>query len=95
LREALGRVLSLIDSRYNDPLGIDTLCDEAHCSRYHFIRTFRRILFDTPHQYIMQKRIEKAKELLARSGLSVTDICFEVGFESLGSFSTLFRRVVG
>lgn len=94
-RAALGRVLSLIDSRYTNRLGIDTLCDEAHFSRYHFIRTFRRILYETPHQYITRKRIEKARELLALSDLSVTDICFEVGFESLGSFSTLFHRVVG
>jgi AraC-like DNA-binding protein len=94
-REALGRVLSLIDSRYNNRLVIDTLCDEAHFSRYHFIRTFRKVLFETPHQYIIRKRLEKSKELLARSDLSITDICFEVGFESLGSFSTLFHRVVG
>jgi AraC-like DNA-binding protein len=91
-RAALGRVLSLIDSRYNNHLAIDTLCDEAHFSRYHFIRTFRRILYETPHH---RKRIEKARELLALSDLSVTDICLEVGFESLGSFSTLFHRVVG
>jgi AraC-like DNA-binding protein len=95
IREALGRVLSLIDSRYNDRLVIDTLCLEAHFSRYHFIRTFRKVLFETPHQYIIRKRIEKSKELLARSDLSITDICFEVGFESLGSFSTLFHRIVG
>jgi AraC-like DNA-binding protein len=94
-REALGRALSLIDSRYNDRLGIDTLSDTAHFSRSHFIRAFRRHLFETPHQYIIRKRIEKARELLALSSLSITDICFEVGFESLGSFSTLFHRVVG
>ena len=94
-RAALGRVLSLIDSRYNNRLRIDTLSDEAHFSRYHFIRTFRRILYETPHQYIVRKRIEKARELLALGDLSVTDICFEVGFESLGSFSALFHRVVG
>jgi AraC-like DNA-binding protein len=94
-RAALGRVLSLIDSRYNNRLGIDILSDEAHFSRYHFIRTFRRHLFETPHQYIIRKRIEKARELLALSDLSITEICLEVGFESLGSFSTLFHRVVG
>jgi len=94
-RAALGRVLAMIDSRYNNRLGIAALSDEAHLSRFHFIRTFRRILYETPHQYIIRKRIEKARELLALSGLSITDICFEVGFESLGSFSTLFRRIVG
>jgi AraC-like DNA-binding protein len=95
IRAALGRVLTLIDSRYTNRLGIDSLCNEAHFSRYHFIRTFRKILYETPHQYIIRKRIEKARELLALSSLSITEICFEVGFESLGSFSTLFHRVVG
>jgi len=94
-RAALDRVLTLIDLRYNNRLGIDTLSNEAHFSRFHFIRTFRRNLYETPHQYIIRKRIEKARELLALSDLSVTDICFEVGFESLGSFSTLFHRLVG
>jgi AraC-like DNA-binding protein len=49
----------------------------------------------TPHQYLIQRRIERAKELLRSRGLSVTDVCFEVGFQSLGSFSSLFRRCVG
>ncbi len=84
-----------MDSRYANRLGIDALSDEAHLSRYHFIRTFRRHLFETPHQYIIRKRVEKARELLALSELSITEICFEVGFESLGSFSALFHRVVG
>jgi AraC-like DNA-binding protein len=91
----MDRVLTLIETRYNQRLDIDTLCDEAHFSRFHFIRTFRRRLFETPHQYLIRTRIEKAKELLAMSSLSITDICFEVGFESLGSFSTLFHRMVG
>jgi AraC-like DNA-binding protein len=91
----MDRVLTLIETRYNQRLDIDTLCDEAHFSRFHFIRTFRRRLSETPHQYLIRTRIEKAKELLAMSSLSVTEICFEVGFESLGSFSTLFHRTVG
>lgn len=94
-RRALGRARALMDARYDHRLDIDTLRGEAHFSRYHFIRTFRRYLFETPHQYLTRKRIERAKELLASSSKSVTDICFEVGFESLGSFSTLFRRIVG
>lgn len=92
---AIGRVRALIETRYNQPLDIDTLSDEAHFSRFHFIRTFRRQLFQTPHQYLVRTRIEKAKELLATTSLSITDICFEVGFESLGSFSALFHRTVG
>ncbi len=92
---ALERAITLMEARYNDKLDIDTLCDTAHLSRYHFIRTFRRRLRETPHQYLMRKRIDKARELLATSDMSVTDICFEVGFESLGSFSSLFHRTVG
>jgi len=64
-------------------------------SRYHFLRRFRDTFDTTPHQYLIQRRIEKAKELLRARRLSVTDVCFEVGFESLGSFSALFRRCVG
>ncbi len=92
---ALRRVLALIEARYNHRLDIDALSGEAHVSRYHFIRTFRARLFETPHQYLMRIRIDKARELLATSDMPVTDICFEVGFESLGSFSSLFHRTVG
>jgi transcriptional regulator GlxA family with amidase domain len=93
--DPLARVLTMMDERYSDRLGIDALCDAAHYSRFHFIRTFRSRLHETPHQYLVRKRIDRARELLAASDMSVTDICFEVGFESLGSFSSLFRRVVG
>ncbi len=92
---ALQRVLRLMDASYNHRLDIDTLCYEAHFSRFHFIRIFRTRLSETPHQYLIRKRIDKARELLATTGMSVTDICFAVGFESLGSFSSLFRRAVG
>jgi transcriptional regulator GlxA family with amidase domain len=92
---ALRRVLALMDAQYNRRLDIDALCREAHFSRYHFIRTFRTRLFETPHRYLMRRRIRRARELLATSEMSVTDICFEVGFESLGSFSSLFHRAVG
>jgi AraC-like DNA-binding protein len=91
----MDRVLALIETQYGQRLDIDTLCGEAHFSRFHFIREFRSRLFETPHKYLIRTRIEKAKELLATSALSITDICFEVGFESLGSFSTLFHRTVG
>jgi AraC-like DNA-binding protein len=59
------------------------------------LRAFRRAFHATPHEYLTRKRIERAKELLAESELTVTEICFEVGFESLGSFSTLFHKIVG
>src|SRR5262249_50959330 len=62
---------------------------------YYLIRSFRHIYKQTPHQYLVGQRIAKAKELLRNSDLSITEICMEVGFESLGSFSTLFSKVVG
>ena len=93
--EALQRVRELIDAQYSRPLDLNELAQAAHLSRYHFLRAFRTAFHITPHEYLTRKRIERAKELLAESELLVTEICFEVGFESLGSFSTLFHRIVG
>lgn len=92
---ALHAVRDLIDRRFAEALSIDDLADYAHLSRYHFIRAFRRKFFATPHQYLTRRRIEKAKELLANSERTITEICFDVGFSSVGSFSTLFHREVG
>ena len=94
-REALWRARELIDGRYAQPLDLDELARTANFSRFHFLRAFRRAFHATPHEYLIRKRIERAKELLAESDLTVTEICFEVGFESLGSFSTLFHKTVG
>ena len=93
--ESLLRARELIDSQYTQPLNLDELAQAANFSRYHFIRAFRRAFHATPHEYLTRKRIERAKELLAGDRLTVTEICFEVGFESLGSFSSLFHKVVG
>lgn len=93
--KSLHAVRDLIDQQFAKPLSIDDLAAHAHLSRYHFIRAFRREFFATPHQYLTRCRIEKAKELLANSERPITDICFDVGFSSLGSFSTLFHRAVG
>jgi AraC-like DNA-binding protein len=92
---SLSRARVFIDNCYDLPLSLDQICQQAHYSRYHFIRLFRQAYDQTPHQYLTQRRIEKAKELLTTSELSVTEVCFAVGFESVGSFSTLFRRYVG
>lgn len=91
----LARARRLIDECYNLPLDLEQISKEACLSRFHFLRLFRRAFNKTPHQYLIQRRIEKAKELLTSSRLTVTDVCFEVGFESLGSFSSLFRKQVG
>ena len=92
---ALHPALAFMDDHFADPLDLDQIAGRAHFSRYHFIRLFRRLFYETPHQYLTRKRIEKAKELLALEDLSVTEICLTVGFESLGSFSGLFHRMVG
>ena len=93
--ESLSHARELIDARYSEPLDLDELARTANFSRYHFLRAFRRAFHVTPHEYLTRKRIERAKELLAESEFTVTEICFEVGFESLGSFSTLFHKIVG
>ncbi|MEZ4675997.1 MAG: AraC family transcriptional regulator [Caldilineaceae bacterium] len=84
-----------IEEHLDEPLSVDDLAAQAHLSRYHFIRRFQRAHYYTPRQYLIHKRLERAKDLLANSELPVTEICFAVGFESLGSFSTLFHNVVG
>ena len=88
-------LLNFIDEHLDQPLSVDELAQRAYLSRYHFIRRFQRAVQQTPHQYVMNRRLAKAKELLATSELPITEICLAVGFESLGSFSTLFRQVVG
>ncbi len=78
-----------------EPLALPALAREASLSRYHFLRLFHRAFGETPHQYLIRLRLEQAKALLAADRASVTDVCFEVGFSSLGSFSTLFAERVG
>ncbi|MDB5232051.1 MAG: transcriptional regulator, AraC family [Chitinophagaceae bacterium] len=84
-----------IDENFHDTIDLDDISGSAYLSRFHFHRLFTKVYKRTPHQYLTQKRIEKAKELLEKEGLSITDVCNTVGFESLGSFSTLFRRMNG
>jgi AraC-like DNA-binding protein len=84
-----------IDHNYDTPLTLEHISSEAGFSPYHFIRLFRAAYRQTPHQYLMQQRIEKAKELLRSSDMPINEICYTVGFESLGSFTTLFRRIAG
>lgn len=93
--ERLCRARNFIDVCYDLPLSLDEISSKACFSRYHFLRLFRQAFDKTPHQYLVGRRIEKAKELLRAPDLSVTDVCFEVGFQSLGSFSSLFRKTVG
>jgi AraC-like DNA-binding protein len=83
-----------IEANYSEKIDLNNIADEACFSKFHFIRLFKRIYGKTPHQCLMAVRIEKAMHLL-REDTSVTDACFSVGFESVTSFSTLFRRIVG
>src|SRR5262245_35150184 len=83
-----------IDSRYAERIDVGEIADKACYSKFHFIRTFKSIYGQTPHQYLTHVRIERAKELLERE-VSVTEACFAVGFDSLGSFTSLFKRCAG
>ena len=91
----LCRARDLVHERSAEPLTVARLARAAGVSRYHFLRLFRDAFGETPHQYLMDVRLERARKLLAADAASVTDVCLEVGFSSLGSFSTLFARRVG
>jgi AraC family transcriptional regulator len=84
-----------MDSFFGDPLRLAEVANQACLSPYHFHRLFREVFRETPNQYLQRKRLAKAQRLLERSEQSVTDICLEVGFESISSFSALFRRTFG
>lgn len=83
-----------IDGNYADKIDLGHISDEAYFSKFHFIRLFKSAYGKTPHQYLKYVRVEKAKELL-KSGLTVTEVCHSVGFDSLSSFSGLFSKKVG
>lgn len=85
----------MLDQSFDAPITIEDLSREVALSPYYLIRKFRRIYKQTPHQYLMGLRIARAKELLRNSDLSITEVCMTVGYESLGSFSSLFRKVAG
>ena len=89
------RVATYIDRHLADELSIPRLARLARLSPYHFIRAFRASTGLTPHQFVRNRRIERAKVLLVSTPMPVTEICDAVGFRSLGSFSSLFRRMTG
>ncbi len=80
---------------YQRPINLPEISAQANLSPYHFQRVYRRTFQETPHEFLTRLRIERAKTLLARGSHNVTEACFEVGFSSLGSFSTLFTHRVG
>jgi AraC-like DNA-binding protein len=95
LERHLLRARDLADSQYGEPLDLRVLAREAHVSPRHFSRSFRRIFGETPHQYLISRRLERSRHLLRTTELSVAEICLEVGFSSVGSFTTTFTRRVG
>ena len=89
------RVRDRIDREYDRPLNVEALARGAHMSAGHLSRQFRLAYGESPYSYLMTRRIERAMALLRRGDLSVTEVCFEVGCASLGTFSTRFTELVG
>ena len=89
------RAKDLADARYFEPLGVDDLAGAAGLSRAHFSREFRRAFGESPHAYLLTRRMERAAALLRTTDRSVADICFSVGLLSVGSFTTSFTRTYG
>jgi len=91
----LRRVKDRIDREYAQPLDVEKLARDAHMSAGHLSRQFKSAYGESPHSYLMTRRIERAMALLRRGDLSVTEVCFAVGCSSLGTFSTRFTELVG
>ena len=89
------RARDAMDRAYAQPLDVPALARIAHVSEAHFTRTFRATFGETPHRYLQRRRVERAMELLRETERPVTEICFDVGFNSLGTFSRIFREIVG
>ena len=89
------RAKDVADARYSEPLGVDDLAGAAGLSRAHFSREFRRAFGESPHAYLLTRRLERAAALLRTTDRTVADICFSVGLRSVGSFTTSFTRSYG
>jgi AraC-like DNA-binding protein len=91
----LVRAKDLVDARYAEPLGVADLARAARLSPAHFSREFRRTFGESPHQYLLTRRLERAAALLRTTDWSVADVCVAVGLSSVGSFTTSFGRMFG
>ena len=95
LNRRLLRARDAMDRAYAEPLDVRAVAAVAHISEAHFIRSFRAVFGETPHRYLQRRRVERSMFLLRETDRTVTDICFDVGFTSRGTFSRTFREVVG
>ncbi|HET7029850.1 MAG TPA: AraC family transcriptional regulator [Candidatus Limnocylindrales bacterium] len=95
LNRRLLRARDAMDRAYAEPLDVRTVAGVAHISPAHFSRCFRSVFGETPHRYLQRRRVERSMFLLRETDRSVTEICFDVGFTSLGTFSRTFRAIVG
>src|SRR5688500_13234474 len=84
-----------MDRAYAEPLDVPAVASVAHISTAHFSRSFRAVFGETPHRYLQRRRVERSMFLLRETDRSVTDVCLDVGFTSLGTFSRTFREIVG
>ncbi len=91
----LTRAKDLADAHYADPLSVDDLAAAAGLSRAHFSREFRVAFGETPHAYLLTRRLERAAALLRNTDRSISDVCFSVGLQSIGSFTTSFKNAFG
>jgi AraC-like DNA-binding protein len=91
LRQAKDR----LDQTYGEPLDLRALAGEAGYSLFHFVRAFHETYGETPGRYLARRRVERAQELLRSTTLTVTEVCFRIGFSSLGTFSARFKEIVG
>ena len=95
LNRRLLRARDAMDRAYAEPLDVRAVAAVAHVSEAHFSRCFRAVFGETPHRYLQRRRVERSMFLLRETDRRVTDICFDVGFTSLGTFSRTFREIVG
>ena len=95
LNRRLLRARDAMDRAYAEPLDVRAVAAVAHLSPAHFSRCFRAVFGESPHRYLQRRRVERSMFLLRESDRTVTDICFDVGFSSVGTFSRTFREIVG
>jgi transcriptional regulator GlxA family with amidase domain len=95
LNRRLLRARDAMDRAYAEPLDVAAIAAVAHISEAHFSRSFRAAFGETPHRYLQRRRVERSMFLLRETDRSITDVCFDVGFMSLGTFSRTFHEIIG